>query len=964
MESPVTFDRPLLLFLWPALAFWFCYVARRSSAGLEPSTLRLALILRCTLCLVLVFMLAGMHLVSRTNRLTTIFVLDFSHSIRPDERAAAFKYIDTACDSKPGSDNAGIVVFGRSAVLASPVSSDSPDLNSIDTDVDGDATNLRGALQLAAASMPADTGRKIVVLSDGNENIGSAADEIEALHDSGVQVDIAPTALNTKSASGASPEAMVDDVRLPEHGNVDTPFTVGVVVSSNIDQRGRLTLLRDGVPIVRQTVSLPAGKKLYSFDDKIGQTGFHRYDAVLEPSQDTMAENNKGYGYISVRGRPRVLYVSDDPTATSLTDALKAQGIDVHPITPEAMPDSVAALASYDSIILSDVPADEFTVQQMKAIEESVREFGVGLGMVGGPDSYAAGGYATTPVEDALPVNMDVRDLTRNPPIAIALVIEDLEEPGTVNESIEAAKSTVDLLMPQDEIGVMDCNDTWRIPLQHVNAQNKQSIKNQMDDLNFMNDPYSYDQYVQDAASGLLQTKEPIKHLIFLGDGDAQPPDPTMLAGIKKEGITVSTIATGADPTGVQELSDMAQEGGGRSYVVEKDADLPTTLLRDQQTYSRILFVEKPLYAKANAGSELISGIDWTSAPPLLGYNLVEAKENADVALTSPDHSDPLLVSWRYGLGRTFAFTSDDQPHWAVHWLSWSGYPRLWSQTVRWSLRSTSQPKFSATVDGSEGRGSLVVDAYSAKGWAAGQKITAHVVAPDLNDSTVTLTQTAPGRFEGRFDADQTGSYMVSVQDGSGPAATSDTLGMVVPYSPEYRTLQTNLPLLSELADQTGGKIQDDPAMIFRDAPLWVAAVTDPGRTLLLLSALLFLADIAARRLAIRPKALQYSAGVKLGQARQAIAKLTPAPITSVATAATQARVLARQVTAREVPEPQEALRSPTDYLARRATGAPVDENPFPQVARMRGPGPADLSEHSDRLKEAQRNLRNRIDPD
>ena len=71
----------------------------------------------------------------------------------------------------------------------------------------------------------------------------------------------------------------------------------------------------------------------------------------------------------------------------------------------------------------------------------------------------------------------------------------------------------------------LHCNDSWRIPIQHITAQNKQSIKDQMDGLTFMNDPAQYDDYIQDAATGLLQAKEPIKHLIFLGDGDAKQHD-------------------------------------------------------------------------------------------------------------------------------------------------------------------------------------------------------------------------------------------------------------------------------------------------------------------------------------------------------------------------------------------------------------------------------------------------------
>ena len=94
----------------------------------------------------------------------------------------------------------------------------------------------------------------------------------------------------------------------------------------------------------------------------------------------------------------------------------------------------------------------------MTALQVACRDFGVGLGMVGGDTSFGAGGYRGTPIEDALPVSMDVKKQKRLPSVAVALVIEDLEIPTTINMSIEAAKATMDLLEPIDQVGVLDCN--------------------------------------------------------------------------------------------------------------------------------------------------------------------------------------------------------------------------------------------------------------------------------------------------------------------------------------------------------------------------------------------------------------------------------------------------------------------------------------------------------------------------
>ena len=125
---------------------------------------------------------------------------------------------------------------------------------------------------------------------------------------------------------------------------------------------------------------------------------------------------------------------------------------------PEALPTSAAALQRFDSVFLSNVRAGDLSLPQMTALQVSCRDFGIGFGMVGGEDSFGAGGYRGTPIEETLPVSMEVKKQKRLPSVAVALVIEDLEIPTTVNMSIEAAKATMDLLEPIDQVGVLDCN--------------------------------------------------------------------------------------------------------------------------------------------------------------------------------------------------------------------------------------------------------------------------------------------------------------------------------------------------------------------------------------------------------------------------------------------------------------------------------------------------------------------------
>ena len=979
MTSPIAFDRPVTLILIPIMLTYFWWVARRSYAGLNPQTARLALAGRLIVATCLILAISGMHVVKRTNRLTTLFLVDVSKSIRPDQRARGLEFLRKALASKRSDDSAGIIVFGRTSYLSDPPSTAVSDLGDIHASVAGDATNMEEALRLAESSFPSDRGRKIVIISDGNENSGDTAGEIDNLRQQGTRVDVVSTILPVGKNDSIPSEALVESVVVPTTARKSAPFPLRVIVSSTVAQNAKLTLTQDGHPIATQKVSLRAGKNAYDFQQTLDQTGFHRYDATLQPDVDSIQENNQAYGYVSVQGRPRVLYVAepDNPGAASLRRTLAAQKIDLDVQAPGQAPTTVAALASYDSVLLSDVGADEVGPSGMAAIEEATRDFGVGLGMLGGPHSYGAGGYTGTPIEAALPVSMEIKDRKRIPPAAIALVIEDLEEQTSVNWSIVAAKAAVDLLEPQDQVGVLDCNGVWRIQLQKIGG-NKKAIEAAMDSLGGMNDPPSYEPYVSQAASTLAASGAPIRHIIFFGDGDAEMESGSFadtLKKIHKQGITVSTIASGADDRGIQFLKDIATFGGGKSYVAEKATDLPGLLLRDQQMATKQYIEEKPFRVAADPSDDVAGGIDWPASPPLLGYNITSRKPGADTALTAPGDNDPVFAHWRYGLGRTFAFTSDDRPHWAVQWLPWEGYTRFWAQAVRWSLRSNTNANFQSTVDNESGKGHVVVDAFSqSNGFINGAAMNARVVAPDQSVHPVTLQQTAPGRYEGTFDTDQTGAYMVNVRQGDaapGSHATppTQTVGLVVPYSAEYRTLSPNLPLLTRLAESTGGQFQSDPERIFRDAPLWVTGAVDLAPLLLGLTAFMFLLDIAVRKLALRPDKVREAAthGIEATQAK--VADYRAAKVRAADPTPQMERLLARKTMTR-VNEDDRPGHNTTERLLNRKASARVQsdgDNPFPQVASLdrkpkpgSGAPPPNDAGYTNRLLEAKRRAKDR----
>jgi len=219
------------------------------------------------------------------------------------------------------------------------------------------------------------------------------------------------------------------------------------------------------------------------------------------------------------------------------------------------------------------------------------------------------------------------------------------------------------------------------------------------------------------------------------------------------------------------------------------------------------------------------------------------------VTFASP-RGDPVLATWQYGLGRAVAVTSDDGLRWTAPWASWPDVARFWSQAVRWTLSDDTEGlHLIAATDRGGTSAQAVLHARGIDGAPRdGLDVRGEVTAPDGMRSTIPLEQTAPGRYEGAWPVARPGTYTMTVQarDGRGSGGTR-TVGLVVPYSPEYRLPNGNLALLSRVVETTGGAFLSKPEEAFRRGRGSGQRETWP--VLSGLAAGLLLAEVTVRRL-------------------------------------------------------------------------------------------------------------------
>jgi Mg-chelatase subunit ChlD len=849
------------------LFFWWWH--RQTLTDMSRSRKRFALSLRLLIVTLLFLALAGTRWIQRNDDLTVIFLLDSSRSLRDDQKQAALQFIREAASRKRPNDQVGVVTFGSDPSIHNlPSSAFTP--GEIRHPGATNATNLSDALRTALPLISRETAGKIVVLSDGNENIGNALAEVPSLAAAQVKVDtvLLPSTLKT--------EALIEKMVVPSRVKIGEPFSVKVVTNALNAQRGRLTVMRKGQPTSpARVVEIPAGRRVHEFPVQINSPGFFRLEASLEtnPQEDSLSENNRGLSFVSVRGRPQVLYVASTPRLMQyLQRQLRGQNIDVLYAPPAAMPTTAAALQQFDSIILSDVPSTMLSTAQMQAIQVSVRDFGVGFGMIGGENSFGLGGYRRTAIEEALPVNLDIRKMQRFPPVCVAFAIDRSGSMSgrKLQMAIEAASRAVQALKPTDKaaVAIFDSSAQVQVPL--TSAEQAPQIIGAIQQIRVGGGTSVYSG-VQEAFELIKNDDTPIKHIILLTDGQSSDPDwRPLLDEMKKRKITLSAVGIGenAGDINAQLLGALAGDTGGRFYQVRDPKDIPGIYLQEIERISSRPIIEEPFRPIVTPGLEdRLSGIGAASMPPLLGYNVTIAKPTADVILTS-HHNDPVYATWRYGLGRAMAFTSDDKNKWAVQWLPWSGYGPFWAQAIRWTMRTFSPSDFQTQVTMEGTRGHIMVEALDREGKFLNRlNFTAKIAGPEGEPFEIPLRQSAPGTYEGWFDAAKIGTYLVNVvRELPDKTIESSITGLVVPYSPEYHDLTTNAYLMSQLAQTGGGTAQTDPRRVFTDKRPSIYSPISLVESLLLMAMLLFPLDVAARRLALQKEDFRRALGWARGR--------------------------------------------------------------------------------------------------
>ncbi len=466
------FSNPIWLLTLAVAVPWVLWLSWKSDVRIGPWRHWTALALRLLVVLALCLGLAGLQWKKPLEGMTVFFMLDRSQSVPSPQQDAARAYVNQAAADKKAIDDAGVLVFGSDAAIESRPNA-KVELRQIQAIVGVERTDIASAIRLGTAAMPETGQKRLVLLSDGNENVGDAISAMAAARPLGVTLDVLPLGASRGN------DVSVRKLAVPTSVKKGQTFDLKVFAQADHAQQAAVRFYLNESFLGEQKVDLNAGKNLLTLPQTLSEPGFYKYDVQLDAPGDTIPQNNRATAFATVHGNPRILIVSSDPKKDEpLAAALRSSNLDVKLM--DKFPDTLAELQSYDAVFLSNMAAGDLGLDAMRLLDSAVRDFGVGLVCVGGDQTYAAGGYRGTPLEAMLPVEMELNSKKVLPNGALAIVCHATEFPGGNGWARDIAFAALDALGPQDEMGIVlwDGNNHWLFPLAKVGEQERDGPAN------------------------------------------------------------------------------------------------------------------------------------------------------------------------------------------------------------------------------------------------------------------------------------------------------------------------------------------------------------------------------------------------------------------------------------------------------------------------------------------------------
>ncbi len=690
------------------------------------------------------------------------------------------------------------------------------------------STNLESAIRNAIGRMPEGRVGRLLLVSDGQENAGSVERAAYQARMLGVPVD-------TYALEGTQPPALkMESIALPPEAFSGEKFPIEMVVASPRASSASVELTAEGKEIGRSEVKLAEGRNTLRIKTQIEMSG-----AALVTGIVTAPDLGRvRFDRVVALRRPRALLVTAE-TPDSLRHILQVLDASKFDVTQtKTLP---ADLRDFQVVVVVNQDLEAWDTLQKKKAEEFVREGG-GFALIAGENNvYVEHKQEDDPLQKMLPAKLTPPRTPES--VAVVLIVD--KSSSMEGKKIELARlsaiGVVENLRPIDQVGLLifDNSYQWAVPMRR--ADNPATIKRLIAGIT----PEGGTQIapaLSEAYRQIRQVKAVYKHIVLLTDGISEEGDSMALS---KEAaanqVTISTIGLGQDVNRVF-LEKVASQALGKSYFVLDYSSLEQLLLRDVMEHTGSSAIEKPAKVTTLRDAEILEDVGMSNAPPLLGYLKFLSKPQAETILQI-DGRDPLLARWQYALGRSVVFSSDAKARWAVNWVTWPGFDKLWTNVLRDLLPRTAPSEATAEFDSVSNEIRVHYRLRPGEDQAPPQEV--YALGANGFRKAVPLKRIAASSYLARVPVGAAqGLFRIR------PSADLSKFPEVGLYREETELTQfgSNPELLKQIAQTTGGRFNPDPRQVFDPGKRSVTTTLDLWPGLLALAILLNLAELAARK--------------------------------------------------------------------------------------------------------------------
>jgi Ca-activated chloride channel homolog len=656
------------------------------------------------------------------------------------------------------------------------------------------------------------------LFTDGWETQGSVERLMPALAASGIKVfPILP------AERPAIANVAVTKLLAPTQGDSGESLNLKVVLDNQNDRtvEGTLTVTRNGQAIKTEAVKLNPGSQTFTYQTTPTEGILTSYQAtftVRDRDLDRYPSDNHAMAWVSVRAKAKVLLINGHRGAgRHLEEILKRQGLDITVRTAETAP----APKGYKVVIFNNAERERFSQGYLASVERHTAD-GNGFIMLGADASFAPASYRQTPIEKVLPVDPKEPPKPEEKNRAVVLVIDksgSMRDDNRIIFAKEAAKAVARQLKDIDLLGVVGFDDSpFVVVYLESMARLRSVVGAQIDRLKPGGQTYFLPAMLE-AKRQLERVNASRKHIMLLSDGvtrGSQSELVDLVSTMRSDSkITTSAVAI-SNEADIRIMKRIAQYGGGLFHHVVDPSTLPQIVLDQLQDKPK----EEPqkeenLIPLQERGSELLSGFGQRAYPTVLGYMETELKRGAqlDLLVTKQERRLPLLASWRYGKGKSVAFTTDLEGRWSRNWIQWGSLQGFWGRILEWLSPPEENlvPAHEARVSFVENQSVLDLSVFDEPSANSQYRFT---LTGKAGKSEGILNKLAPGHFQVVLPISQPGDYRVDLlEDRGGRKIAFPPIGYTLPYdiSRELPRPDFNTRLLVRLAEATGGETNPKP---------------------------------------------------------------------------------------------------------------------------------------------------------